>query len=71
MTLSRMEQEGQFYPVPLAPYWQTYNGSFECQYGVFPAGKEQTQNGKGSQDATGRSEVASTISLGRLTQAVG
>lgn len=69
--LSRMEQEGRFYPVPLAPHWQSHTGLFECQHGAFPAGEEQMQNGGGSQDATGRSEVASTLSSGRLSQGVG
>lgn len=43
----------------------------ECQCGASPASKEQMQNGGGSQDATGRNEVASTLSLGRLGQGVG
>jgi len=50
------------------PRWQSHSGSFECQRGAFPAGKKQMQNGGGSQDATGRSEVASILSSFGVTE---
>lgn len=68
--LSRMEQEGWFYPVSPAPCWLSCRGSFECQHGAVPAGKEQMQNGEESQGATGRSEVVSILSSGRISQGV-
>lgn len=66
-----MEQKGQCYRLSCAGLAESQCVWSDCQHGTLSAGKEQMQNAGGSQDATARNKVPSTLCLGRLGQGVG